>query len=748
MGCKDSMDEQGSNEGAERKILEDRLKKSENEKTLILNSLSEVLIYLDAGYKILWANKAAAGLSGVTAGELEGRHCYEVWNRRSEPCEECPVKKSLQSGGYEEGERVSSDGKVLRVRSYPVCSENGIIAGALVIVADITMHRLIGEQLKRSEEHYRMLAELSRDMIFVIDADDRVQYVNSFAAEYIGLAPEEIIGRQRKELFPPEVHARQADNLKKVFETGIPIFVENKLPFFDYDMWINTGLMPIRDESGRVTAVMGVSRNVTERKMLEEELQKVNESLEIRVKERTAELLKMNEDLQLMVRIYRNTEESLRESEERYRSIFDNTAISIWDKDFSGIKKYIDMMKSSGINNFREYFKKHPEIVTHCAALLKLNDVNQSTVKMYDAPDKKYFLANVGEVFCEETYDIFREELIAVSENNLDLETEGITRKFNGGKNSIAIKWAVPEGYRETLSSVLVCVTDITERKLKEEETNAMQLKLIHTNKMTSLGTLVSGVVHEINNPNSFIMSNAQLLSGIWKDAVNILEKQYTESGDFTLGGLQFSELRGLVPKLIGGVQEGSVRIKNIVDNLKNFTKPEKADLNGMIDISSVLYTSRFILHNQIKNYTDNFTVSCEDNIPFARGSSRQIEQVVINLIMNALQALPDKMCGVRVSAFFDKKLNYVTIRVKDEGIGIPEDIFGRITEPFFTTKIDAGGTGLGLSISYSIVKEHSGLMEFESEPGRGTTAYIKLPVYDDTSGGGQHEFPAGSSGR
>ena len=114
---------------------------------------------------------------------------------------------------------------------------------------------------------------------------------------------------------------------------------------------------------------------------------------------------------------------------------------------------------------------------------------------------------------------------------------------------------------------------------------------------------------------------------------------------------------------------------------------------------------------------------------------------------MNALQALPDKKCGVRVSAFFDKKLNYVTIRVKDDGIGIPEDILGRVTEPFFTTRIDAGGTGLGLSISYSIVKEHSGMMEFESEPGRGTIAYIKLPVYD-TSGGEQHEFSSGSSGR
>jgi signal transduction histidine kinase len=135
------------------------------------------------------------------------------------------------------------------------------------------------------------------------------------------------------------------------------------------------------------------------------------------------------------------------------------------------------------------------------------------------------------------------------------------------------------------------------------------------------------------------------------------------------------------------------------------------------------------MLENQIKKYTDNFHVECEENIPKIKGSNQQIEQVIINLIINALQALSDRKCGIRIFTSFDKKTNSVMIEVIDEGKGMSEGLLERITEPFFTTKHDSGGTGLGLSISYAIIKEHKGSLEFKSEPGKGTTAYVRLPV-------------------
>ena len=100
-----------------------------------------------------------------------------------------------------------------------------------------------------------------------------------------------------------------------------------------------------------------------------------------------------------------------------------------------------------------------------------------------------------------------------------------------------------------------------------------------------------------------------------------------------------------------------------------------------------------------------------------------------MNLIMNALQALHHKDCAVSVSTSYNKKADCVVINVRDEGTGMNKDTLARITEPFFTTKQDSGGTGLGLSISYAIIKEHNGTLEFESEPGKGTAATIKLPA-------------------
>jgi signal transduction histidine kinase len=99
---------------------------------------------------------------------------------------------------------------------------------------------------------------------------------------------------------------------------------------------------------------------------------------------------------------------------------------------------------------------------------------------------------------------------------------------------------------------------------------------------------------------------------------------------------------------------------------------------------------------------------------------------------MNSLQALPNKNCGVWISASLIKKSGFVLISVKDEGVGMTKDVIERATEPFFTTRLDRGGTGLGLSISYSIIKEHGGSLEFESEPGKGTTVSVQLPVYDE----------------
>ena len=281
------------------------------------------------------------------------------------------------------------------------------------------------------------------------------------------------------------------------------------------------------------------------------------------------------------------------------------------------------------------------------------------------------------------------------------------------------------------VKNVIEVARDVTARVRMEKEAKAIQSKLIHTNKMTALGTLVSGVAHEINNPNSYILSNAQLFSEIWSDTYKVLREQYQKNGEFYLGGLKYSEIESVVPKLIHGINDGATRISNIVNYLKDFARPDRSNLNGKVDINKVILNSRTILNNKINIITDDFHITYGDNLPLVKGSSQQIEQVVMNLVINSLQALPDKQSGIWVSTSYEKETGFVIIKIRDEGNGMSGEILDRITEPFFTTKLNSGGTGLGLSISYSIVKEHNGLLEFESKQGKGTTVYLKLPAHD-----------------
>ena len=119
------------------------------------------------------------------------------------------------------------------------------------------------------------------------------------------------------------------------------------------------------------------------------------------------------------------------------------------------------------------------------------------------------------------------------------------------------------------------------------------------------------------------------------------------------------------------------------------------------------------------------------ENLPPVRGNSQRIEQVTVNLILNACQALDGLEQGIHLSTSFDRELNVVTLMIKDEGVGIPPENLAHVTDPFFTTKREVGGTGLGLSVSAGIVKDHHGKLEFRSTLGEGTTAILTLPAME-----------------
>ena len=270
---------------------------------------------------------------------------------------------------------------------------------------------------------------------------------------------------------------------------------------------------------------------------------------------------------------------------------------------------------------------------------------------------------------------------------------------------------------------------DISERKKAEEQAKFHQQQLMQASKMVALGTLVSGVAHEVNNPNNFIMLNSPILKEAWENALPILEKYYEENGNFVLGGMNYTELRDNIPSLFAGISDGAKRINQIVDELKNYVRDNTADLNQTVDINEVLKSAVSLLSNMIKNATNHFSIKYDHTLPPIKGNFQRLEQVMINIFQNACQALPDSQKGIFVSIAFDKEGSKIGISVRDEGMGISPETLLNITDPFFTTKHDSGGVGLGLSISSKIVEEHGGSMHFTSEIGAGTIVEITLPI-------------------
>jgi polar amino acid transport system substrate-binding protein len=270
---------------------------------------------------------------------------------------------------------------------------------------------------------------------------------------------------------------------------------------------------------------------------------------------------------------------------------------------------------------------------------------------------------------------------------------------------------------------------DITEQRRAEEAAQRQREELTRADRMISLGVLVSGVAHEINNPNHLIMLNAPLLRNAWSDVSGIVD-QYAESHDaLRVANLPWSEMREEIPQVIDEIDESSDRIRAIVAELRGFGRDQRAAERRAEDLNDIVRGSLRLLANHIRKATTRFDLDLADRALPVEANSRRLEQVVVNLVLNSCQAVERPNALIRVSTSFDQTTGRAEIRVIDEGKGIPADDLSKIRDPFFTTKRAEGGMGLGLAVSDRIVQEHNGSLTFESAVGKGTTAVLSIPA-------------------
>ena len=285
---------------------------------------------------------------------------------------------------------------------------------------------------------------------------------------------------------------------------------------------------------------------------------------------------------------------------------------------------------------------------------------------------------------------------------------------------------------------------EIENRKLHEELVKTMRLevqeerrtimaKLIQTNRMTSLGLLISSIAHNINTPNGAIKLAAQHIASSWKDALPILEQVTKDEGDFTLGGLPFGvakeEIRGATESILGNAE----RVERVIQDLRAYNLGKRNELS-QVSVNRVVKEALTIIHAHGRHGEISIKPVLASDLPDITANQCQLEQVVVNLLLNAMQAMPHNKGVVTVRSEYYPEEHEVRISVIDQGEGIPPEVRKHLFEAFFSTKIDKGGSGLGLYISNFIVSEHKGRMTIESEQGVGTVATVHLPVSQEAS--------------
>ncbi|MBE9510385.1 MAG: GHKL domain-containing protein [Bacteroidetes bacterium] len=376
--------------------------------------------------------------------------------------------------------------------------------------------------------------------------------------------------------------------------------------------------------------------------------------------------------------------------------------------------------------------------------LLKNKELVKVTEKCYESTEKlKTFFSAITDriVVIDKNYNIImsnKEDIgnsgkchrkLFNSESRCDNCPASLT--FKSGKNNIfERKWfnqyfllrsyPIHNKKGETDRVLEVC-RDVTMNKKIESQ-------LQQSYKLASLGKLVAGIAHEINNPNTFILGNLKIISEAFNDILPILDNYYAENKDKKIARLDYDVFKENFSVLLNDMIDGANRTKKIVMDLRNFAKKDEETLLESVDINHLIKEHLTFTQKYIKSNA-NIELKLSPNIPKFNGNIRKLEQVLMNIIINASEAIKDENGLINVETRHDKSKNEIIIKITDNGEGMDEETRKNIFDPFFTTKRNEGGTGLGLSISYGIIKEHNGAINVESKLGSGTTFTIHIPV-------------------
>jgi PAS domain S-box-containing protein len=400
-------------------------------------------------------------------------------------------------------------------------------------------------------------------------------------------------------------------------------------------------------------------------------------------------------------------EEALRESESRYREIFEDSPFAIWEEDWSSLKRMIDELAAQGVENWQTYFALHPEQLQKAYDLPEVTGISREALEIFRAPSKDVLIAPTkGRLVTSGELEGSGEVLVSFIAGRFSHEVEARDIRLDGSEVIIRNRATIPPAHRDDWSRVLYAIDDITERKATEAQLRQAQ-------KMEAVGQLTGGVAHDFNNLLAVVYGNLELI-----------EDKLAED----------DRLRGYVRKALGAAERGAILTQRLLAfSRKQALRPEAINAGRLV--SGMTEMLRRALGETIE-----IEVVSDSGLWAGSADPAQLENALLNLAINARDAMPEggKLTIETSNARLDDDYaaaqedvapgQYVLLAVTDTGTGMPPDVCARALEPFFTTKDVGKGSGLGLSMVFGFVKQSGGHLSIYSEVGEGTSVKIYLP--------------------
>ncbi len=706
----------------ELKRTEEKLKQAKNrieeseKKFKSYTEHSPIAIYTtDAEGNCIYINEKWQKISGLSFEEAKGKG----WEKALHPQDREDVAsnwyKFIKSGGKWgfEYRFMDEKGKVTWVEGTAKAIYDGVqVIGYVGSNLDITERKIAEQKLIESEKKYRDLVETAQELIWKCDSHGNYIYLNKAWETTFGYKLEEMLGKSFGDFQVKEDFQKDMNTFTKLMEGGsIKDYETVHIAKDGTKKTLLFNAIHVTDDMGNVVGTQGTATDITHIKKYEEELLKEKNRAE--------------------------------ESEIRFKALHNASfgGIAIHDK---GVilevnQGMADLMGYTveeliGMNGLLLIAEHHRDLVL------------QNIQNAYEKPFEADGLTKNGDVF---PMRLEAGEIPYKGKNVRTVEFRDISKQKEYEKelkrHRIELELLVKERTDELMASnkELRATNDELYKQRDELEQaitklNEAQAQLVQAEKMASLGVLVAGVAHEINNPVNFInssltglKSNLDYLLGftdlyqqLSEDNIEVIREIKRRQKDASL-----SEVLDMFKRSIEIIEVGIERTTKIVKSLKSFARSDEKELSRY-NVNENIDNTLLILYHQYKNQIE--IIKEYGKLPMVVCYPGQINQVLMNILTNAIQAIRDKGFITITTKIVDN--DSVSVSIEDTGTGISKKDLEHIFDPFYTTKEEGKGTGLGLSISYNIIKEHKGTIKVSSEEGRGSCFMVIIPIKHEIS--------------